>query len=53
MLSLVEMLPEQVLLRGGEDLVDHFVEARERLRISGMVFERLAIELSCAVAGWQ
>ena len=50
MLRLVEMLCEQILLGGGEHLVNHFVEAGERLRIAVMALERLLIQVSCACA---
>jgi hypothetical protein len=45
MVGLVEMLCEQILLGGGEHLINDFIETGERLSIAGMAIERLVIEV--------
>jgi hypothetical protein len=50
MLSLVEMLREQVLLGGGEHLVNDFVEAGLRLWVAVMALECLAVQVRSAIS---
>ena len=50
-LRLIQMLREQILLGGGENLVNDFVDAEKCLRIAGMMLECLAIQISGAAAG--
>ena len=45
MIGLVQMLREQILLGGGEHLVNDLIQTGERSSIAGMAIERLVIEV--------